>query len=543
MAWFGIRLGLAAAALLAATPAAEAAWLKAESDNFIVYAEGKEARLRQHVTLLEDYDELLRALTGVASQASPRKLEVYLVRGIGQLRTVRPLGSDVLGFYSATPDGIAAFADMGGYNVVFGGDDVLLHEYAHHFMLQYFPAAYPPWYAEGFAEYMMTAEFKPNQIEFGRYNRSRASWLAYRDGWLSMDELLFSDPAELDAPYFYAQSWLTVHYLLRDPARSAALTKFLVATSRGEEPRKAFRRAFQMSPAELGQALQRYAVRGLTYTRVTRESAASPPRITVTQLPASADDLLLLEAALERGVGKKLHKSVLNRVRRAAARYADDPLARRVRARAEALLGDGAVADRLLEPLLAASPGDAELLYIKGMRYLVAGRADEATRRQHFRHARIWFARAHKADADHFPTLFRYAESFSSEPSFVSENTTNILLLAHSLAPQVGEISLQAGQMLLRRGKYGEAEALLAPLAASPHAGKFKKAAAALLAKARAREQNAEMLPFGISTDEDEDRASVGGIAGLQRGPALLSPIGALRRMHAPWTGTSAIWH
>ena len=34
----------------------------------------------------------------------------------------------------------------------FTPDLVLHHEYAHHFMLQYFPAIYPGWYTEGFAE-------------------------------------------------------------------------------------------------------------------------------------------------------------------------------------------------------------------------------------------------------------------------------------------------------------------------------------------------------------------------------------------------------
>ena len=36
---------------------------------------------------------------------------------------------------------------------------VLLHEYTHHFMYQYFPAAYPTWYSEGFAEFMASPVF------------------------------------------------------------------------------------------------------------------------------------------------------------------------------------------------------------------------------------------------------------------------------------------------------------------------------------------------------------------------------------------------
>ena len=56
--WLGLGLVLGA---LAAAPA-RAEWRRAESPNFIVYSEVSEARLRERVTLLENFDRLLRLM-------------------------------------------------------------------------------------------------------------------------------------------------------------------------------------------------------------------------------------------------------------------------------------------------------------------------------------------------------------------------------------------------------------------------------------------------------------------------------------------------
>ena len=75
--------------------------------------------------------------------------------------------------------------------------------------------------------------------------------------------------------------------------------------------------------------------------------------------------LILYEAALRTGVSDENGAIYLQRIRAIAARYPDDALAMRVLAHIELRFGDGAVADRLLDRLLAASPNDAELLYLR----------------------------------------------------------------------------------------------------------------------------------------------------------------------------------
>ena len=502
--------GLVLLALFAAAPA-RAEWRRAESPNFIVFSEAEEAALRGQVAQLEDFDQLLRALTGTTRAPAPaNKLNIYMVRGTPQLRIVMPGASRAVGgFYSARPTGTAAFVDATASVGSNPGDpnsglQVLFHEYAHHFMLQYFPTVYPTWYVEGFAEFMMYTRIDGPVIEYGGIGTGRAIWLTQTE-WLDFDRMMFqADRLRMgeDVAKFYAQSWLTVHYLFRDPERRAALGRYLTAFARGETSPAAFQAAFGMRPGHLQAAVQRYAGSGqIPVTRITRTSASRPPAITITRLGA-LDDLLLLQAGLRIGVRESQRAAFLARVRREAARQPSDPFAQRVLAHAEAVHGDGAAAERLLTPLLAQAPNDAELLYLRGMRHLVAARAGDA---EQARQAASWFARAHRADRNHFPTLYAYAQARRGTPDYLSENNANILLLAHQLAPQVAPIRLEAAALLMNRDQFSEAEALLLPLTAEPHARRIATSARELLAKARARERAGDVRFEDIERGEDDE--------------------------------------
>jgi len=474
--------------LLAATTGsvAQAEWRRAESPNFVVYGEGSDKELRRRILLLEDYDWLLRLVTGLDAPPSPNKLHVYLVASESGLRQIRPeLPPQVVGFYSASPHGIAAVAQSRGLGGNEFSQEVLLHEYAHHFMLQYSPSAYPAWYREGFAEYFMTARFDEDRIELGRFSDVRAGWLADTTTWMPIERLLFSPERARgdDVPRFYAQSWLLVHYFFRNEERRPQLRAYLNAIGSGQDSRKAFETHFNMTPADLTRELRSY-VRRMTFSKLTRKSRSAPPPVTVSELGAS-DTVVYADAALRIGA-RENGARLLAQLRRSAASQTS-LLARRVLAKAEVLHGDGAAADALLDSLIASAPQEAELLYLRGMRHLLAGRRYEANRAKHFAEARIWFSRAHKTDGNHFQTLYRYAESLATDPRQVSENTTNVLLLARQLAPQVDEITLHAAGMLVARGHHELARALLLPLVSDLHDEETAAAAKALYDRAQAR--------------------------------------------------------
>lgn len=458
---------LAVLVVLGPTPT-YADWLRAESPNFVVYSRESEAKLREQVLLLEDFDRLLRAFTTAGREPTPNKLHVYVVRGHRELRTTRDVEKEVAGFYLASPAGIAAFVNS---RANASRNEILFHEYAHHFMHQYAPGSYPTWYVEGFAEYFMTTQFDALHINVGQHARHRSGWVVDR-AWLPMDRVLFGDTRGLSPEQgvrFYAQSWLTVHYFFSSDERLATLRRYLGAVMGGADRRSAFEAETGFTPEQFAAELRRYIDRRLiSYRRFGRGSTEAPPPIIVTTMPQSARDLLLYEAALRVGLEGERRESHLDLIRKAAARHASDPFAQRVLAHAEAVYGDPQAADRLLDRLLAAFPEDAELMYLKGMRHYTAAEnwADSAGEMST---ARQWFVRAHQADGNHYPTLYHYAHSLRHDANYTSENTANVLLLAHSLAPQVIEISTAAAQVLIQRQDFQLAEAILAPLAANPH--------------------------------------------------------------------------
>lgn len=499
--WF--RAGLAALTLFAAAPAA-AVWRKAESENFILYSRADEKKIREQLILLEDYHEFLRSLTGVDDPPSPNKLPIYMVRGRDELRLVRNVGTGTAGLYVPSPFGIAAFADEKARGLD-GRDQILQHEIAHHFMLQYRPTAYPAWYVEGFAEYVMTATFKPDLIEYGLPSENRILWLS-RKSWLPIEKVLFSPPPRRveDRVLFYAQSWLLTHYMLRDDERRRKFGAYLKALATGTESRKAFADQFGDFKT-FDRAVETYARRGMTFTKRTRASASAAPAMTITALPASAEELLLAEANMHIGVGDAYAPPLLARIRKEAAKFPGDAYAKRVLAEAEVQFGDAAKGEALLDELLKAAPGDAELLYLKGIRHLLVAReADDPE--PAFKQARTWFARAHKADPNHFPTLIRYAESLRTDERFDSDNTMNILMLAQQLAPQVDQVTMNAANLLMMRGRFDEAENLLLPLASHPHNEGLAAAAGALLRQARAKSRSP--VPDAGNGDAEADGAA-----------------------------------
>ena len=423
---------LVVALLLWAWPA-QARWLEAETPHFIVYSDGTEPRLREFALLLEDYDALLRVLTGTRTEASPTKLRVYLVRGPAAIREVRSVANTTAGLYVAAPGGTAAFAirrDSGGE---FGieGEDVVLHEYAHHFMTQYYPFGYPAWYVEGFAEYLMTAEFTPTRIQLGRFSPNRGAWLT-EGSWIPADALLTKRPGELrgdQVAMFYAQAWLAVHYINRTPGKLAALRAYLTAIGKGAPTEAAFIQAFGTDFTGFQRELRRYVGGRMTYTAFDRFAAKAPPTMAVRALPAAADELLLPLANLRAGVGSEWREKRLTQVRAAAARFPGDAFAERVLALAEAQIGDPAAAIAVADRLLVRDAVDAEALLAKATALMAQARDAPGDDRPLLAQARQLFVRANKAAPNQVPILFGYAQvQLASAPP--NRNVLDVLLLA-----------------------------------------------------------------------------------------------------------------
>lgn len=479
----GFRMGfaaLAAAAALLAPGLAEAKWLKAESPRFIVYGEGDANGLREYAEKLEIFDSILRFSHGMdVAGAPPRKLEIYLVSDNRELRLVAPtLGESIAGFYTASQGDIFAMAIRDTEP-----DFVVLHEYAHHFMLQYFPYGYPAWLIEGYAEYFMNTTIRGDRVEVGRPNNVRAQSLIHAR-WMPMADVLSKSTSQIahdDLDGFYAQSWALTHYLMTDPKRYSQLQAYMKAVGAGGDPVKAMQDAVGEDSVALEKRLRAYAKGRLNYTNYTRKGFASP-QVKVTPLAESADQLLLAYQRMRRGMSEDEGAAFLKSdVRPRAAKYPGDRFAELTLAYGEIWFGDRAAGEALLERLIAADAKDADALQLMGISRINKAADQSADVEPLFKEAARYLARAHAARPGDYKTLSYYAVARQTEPKYPSENTLNALSSAYELAPQVQGIRVQFARALMLGKEWGEARVVLAPLANDPHGGGGAQMARTLL--------------------------------------------------------------
>jgi hypothetical protein len=478
----GVVLGLLALSAMGKPARAEIAqpeaartgsWRRAETSRFVIQGPVGEDVLRDYAARLEDFDMVLRSMHGLPINAAPpRKLDIYLVRGAAMMRRARPDADETLrGYYVADAAGIACVAIVGRAKEV-ENDDVMLHEYVHHFMKQYFNFAYAPWLVEGYAEYFMTTDIRGDSIVVGKFNSNRAAWLMQGE-WLPLDKLLSEGPRVGDPKWvnYYPQAWLLTHYMMSDAARYAQLQAYMKAVGGGAASVAAMEAATGKTLAVLQKDLRDYTRTPLPVSAFTRKRGR-PVEVTVTAMPASADDLLLETVRMISPVGDAAaRKAFAEDIGKRAARYPDDPLAERALARARLQAEAFVPAQAVIDRRLAAAPGDVEMLELKALTLMAMGDADPAQQPTLYKQASLVLGQAFKIDGARYQILLAYARSRSLSPGYPSDNVMEGLLLAAELAPQVADVTLQAVQALAMRGDYARAVVLLRPLANDPHGG------------------------------------------------------------------------
>lgn len=461
---------------------AEAAWIRAETERFVIYGEGREQTVRDYAVRLTTYDAVLRLWNPQARDRPPgRKLEVYLVNSRADLRRVRPdLREGIIGFYSTSPEAMFVIGVMGNAGVA--GDAVMFHEYAHHFMLENFPAAYPGWFIEGWAEYFMTTEITPRGVLVGNYNAARVQWLSAAMDWLPMEEVLRKRPADFrreKSALYYAQSWLLMHYMHETSERRAQLNTATKSIAGGEDPVKAMEAATGMTTAQLTAKLRRYRTLSMTRFSIPLKS---PPKVEVRAAPTSADDFLLDSLRLSTDTAHKPDPEFLAKLRARAQRHPGDRLAELTLARAEFAMGDAAAGEAIVRRRLEVEPEDVDTLRVAALGQMRAGLREPERLQERCRAARQIVGKAYPLDKSDYRLLYAYAFCRGVEPGFPTENDVTALLEARELAPSVDEISILAGATLLRRGRRDQAVAVLTPVANNPHGGGATVAARALIA-------------------------------------------------------------
>lgn len=476
-----MRIFIAAIATLASVALsgpAHATWFRAETDRVVVYGDVDRDTLHDYAARLSSFDQVLRIFAPGANKAPPaRKLDVYLVRNHTGLTHVRPgLPDLVVGFYSASPGAVFAIG-MAQPIGMKSKDEVLFHEYAHHFMLENFPAAYPTWFIEGWADYFSTTTFTPTGFQVGAYDAARAAWL-FNGQWVPIRTLLRAPERTTNPLMFYAQAWLLTHYMYDDQARATQMNTAMQAIAKGADPVKAVEDATGASVDRLASDLRRY--RQIHIANFAGRPG-SEPVVTMSALPDAEGELRLDRLRLAVADPKKGDGWFLRDLRGRAAKAPQDELLQLTAAQAEYVYGDPATGEAIVRRWLDAKPDDIQALTTAGLGGMSAAERLPARKAELYRTARAYLIRAYRLDDSDYRTVLAYARSRSIEDAYPNDNDINALLSARGLAPSVSESSLWAGAALIRRGRADEGGAVLAAVANNPHDTRMAKAARAIM--------------------------------------------------------------
>ncbi|MBC7985382.1 MAG: tetratricopeptide repeat protein [Sphingomonadaceae bacterium] len=457
---------------------AHAEWRRAESDNFIIYAELAEAELRETALRLERFDRVLRLRAGVVGPPGPVKFRIHYVARPGDVRDLMedaPRGA--AGFYEPALRGPVAVVPRrtpGARGYGLGAEEILFHEYAHHFMLQYFPATYPAWYVEGFAEFFQTAEFaEDGSILVGGVSPNRALGLVWEQ-WVPYRQLLAN---ERDHGFnAYTQGWLLTHYAVFNESAGATLRAYLAAIHAGQSGAEAYAATFGRADTPLDRTLQEYMrQRRLPGMRITLRDFTPGP-VTVTRLSEAEGETAVLSAG---DPGARARRAARN-----AERYPDHPQAHVELAFSALASEDFTAAETAADRALALDANHVEANLVKGLALIGAAGASDDADDARWARGRGHLVRANNADHDNAAPLFGYFMSFP-ERRDSPDNALAALERAFDLVPQNPEVRLTLAGEYLRDGRFREASILVMPLVQSVHESEGRAAAQRMLTEAQ----------------------------------------------------------
>jgi cytochrome c-type biogenesis protein CcmH/NrfG len=487
----GLARFAALLALLIFPAAARADWREAETAHFRIFSGGGEQQLVRFAERLEMLDALLRKLSRAPQGMHSSKVRVILLDREDQVRRAYS-GTDpnVAGFYTVNMHGPLAVSPRrtDEQDSVWGPEIVLFHEYAHHFMLEYFPAGYPSWYVEGFAEIVSTAApMAGEKMAFGKA-ASHRQYSLMLSRWIPVEQLLTSSRAEFpkDAD-FYGQSWVLAHYLTFSRERNGQIYRYLGALASGRPPLEAAREIFGDLGA-LNREVRNYlSAQSFPYSPI---EVAKPPRDSISLRPLGTSEAALMEetAAFRDSLKEDRRAAYLADLRAKTARFPTDPYALQLLADAEYAAEDFPASRATVDRLLAIAPQNVHALTRKATILLreaedLQGAALDAKVNE----ARKLIVAANRRDADDPQTLIAFYESYRVSGERPPAVAVEGLKQAVGTVPQDFRPRMMLANQLANEGKYQEAIFYLGPIAYDPHSSEGQQAALAFIKRLRER--------------------------------------------------------
>lgn len=485
MKWLALLASVLAS--LVAGPA-WADWRVAETAHFIVYANASEAALRRNAERLEKFDKALRLSRGIpeSSLGKAGRVTVYFVSSEDRVATLAGR-ADVAGFYIPRAGASVAFVpdDLSAEGpLALGSQQVLQHEYAHHFMFTTWPdAAFPSWVSEGWAEFHATAKFdRDGSLQFGAAPMYRAYGLLTGNS-LPIQQILAGAAGKLRSDQrdaLYGRGWALVHYLTFEPSRKGQLSAYLDAITKERKSPEAAAAAFGDLRAlnkELDRFLQQPKITGF---RIRAENLAIPP-VTLRLLRPGEAAIMPVRIRSDAGVDEKTAPGVYADAKKIAARFPDDPEVQRALAEAAYDAGDHAAALAAADRAIAADPKSVEAQCYRAMAQMALAEAAKDDKPETWTAIRQTIGRANRLDTEDPRPLVLFFRSYADRRQWPPQIARDGLMHAFELAPQDRGLRMQAAGMLMAEKKLTLARSMLLVLTYDPHASGLGAAASKMV--------------------------------------------------------------
>ena len=532
-----------------ATRGRKSNWRVAETDHVIVYGDGGKTDVARTAQNLEKLHFLLAVLLNKINQDDDKaKLKVYLIDDgaefdameLANVRVQEGPFADVFPpsyYYDPREDGavlassrydqtihltkgvtlsslqsysfdqrtgvsesvlfgdanIGNLPSANAITIAVGADARLYNAYAKHFLLTYFPNAYPRWYLDGFGVLFSTVTIpEKGVIEYGR---SPSGFGDTIDRYSNLDLRHILDDTYLKVPesrsgWSPAAAWLLVHYLTFAPQRRGQLAAYLAALKQGKSHAEAA--TVFGDPGKLSRDLTAYRT-----TKIPYEQMHYPVAMVSTPI---IHDLSVGQAAFIKGrleLGSRLFlpprpspetdakrakvmqarydHALQNRtkwlanLRADAARYRGDTDAQVLLAEAECRTGNDANCVAAADFALRIAPMQPAALAWKGlaMAHLAAASAIDA-RVEAIDRARALIVRANRADNEAPQPLLAYYRSYADLGIAAPDSAIDGLIKVTQIVPAAPTPRALLGHEYVERGMAAEAHAMLDPLAAGP---------------------------------------------------------------------------
>ena len=464
-------------AIVFAAPA-QAAWYKASSRHFIIYADENPTTLSDFATRLERFDQAARILLHMddPTVGDGNRLTVYVLPTDADVRKLAGDKSGFLsGFYIGKVEGSLAYIPRRDKGEL-GEETVLYHEYTHHLMMQQLDQPYPEWYVEGFAEFLSSPIFNHDgSVGLGTPRESRM-WGLVSGKQLPLDQMLGETYGDIDKlpndlrESIYGRGWLLVHYLTMEPKRQGQLSRYILGIANGMAPLASAQAAFG-DLKQLDKDLSSYMNRSMLKYFKINGGAIHPAIVDVQPLSAGASEIVLLRGEMKYAARSSNAGEYVAQAKAIEARYPGDPLVEATLAEAAVDADDADDAEAAADRAVKADPHDAEPLILKGRALEIKARDEDMdARKRTFEEARRTFIAANSIDTEDPEPLFDFYESYLREGIRPNDNAIAALHYASDLAPQDVGVRMNSAIAYLEAGKLQDARKTLTVVAYSPHA-------------------------------------------------------------------------